>query len=132
MSEENIEIVQRAFDAFHSGDADRSEALALATIDPNVVYSPVEDGPSHGLNAIRDQFERWESSWEELAETAEEFIDAGDRVVVTALYRGRGQGSGVPIEARFYAVYTLRDGRVVRVDEFTDRAEAFEAAGQSE
>ena len=53
-------------------------------------------------------------------------------MVVTALYRGRGQGSGVPIEARFYAVYTLRDGRVVRVDEFTDRAEALEAAGLSE
>jgi ketosteroid isomerase-like protein len=130
MSQENVEIVQRAFDAFHSGNTDRAEALA--TIDPNVVYSPVEDGPSHGLHAIRDQFKRWESSWEELVETAEEFIDAGDRVVVTALYRGRGQGSGVPIEARFYAVYTLRDGRVVRVDEFTDRAEALEAAGLSE
>jgi len=130
MSEENVKIVQRAFDVFHSGDADRAEALA--TIDPNVVYTPVEDGPSSGLSAIRDQFKRWESSWEELVETAEELIDAGDRVVVTALYRGRGQGSGVPVEARFYAVYTLRDGRVVRVDEFTDRAEALEAAGLSE
>ena len=130
MSQENVEIVQRAFDAFHSRDTDRAEALA--TIDPNVVYSPVEDGPSYGLNAIRDQFKRWESSWEGLVETAEEFIDAGDRVVVTALYRGRGRGSGVPIEARFYAVYTLRDSRVVRVDEFTDRAEALEAAGLSE
>ncbi len=57
MSEENVEIVQRAFDAFHSGAADRAEALA--TIDPNVVYTPVEDGPSYGLNAIRGQFERW-------------------------------------------------------------------------
>jgi ketosteroid isomerase-like protein len=97
MSHENVEIVHRAFDAFHNGDADRAEALA--TIDPDAVYFPVEDGPSSGLNAIRDQIKRWESSWEELVETAEEFIDAGDRVVVTALYRGRGQGSGVPIEA---------------------------------
>ena len=130
MSQESVEIVHRAFVVFHNGDADRAEASA--TIDPNVIYNPVEDGPSSGLNAIRDQFERWESSWEELVETAEEFIDAGDRVVVKALYRGRGRGSGVPIEARFYAVYTLRDGRVVRVDEFTDRAEALEAAGLSE
>jgi hypothetical protein len=42
MSQEYVEIVQRAFDAFHSEDTDRAEALA--TIDPNVVYSPVEDG----------------------------------------------------------------------------------------
>ena len=130
MSQESVEIVHRAFVVFHNGDADRAEASA--TIDPNVIYNPVEDGPSSGLNAIRDQFERWESSWEELVETAEEFIDAGDRVVVKALYRGRGRGSGVPIEARFYAVHTLRDGRVVRVDEFTDRTEALEAAGLSE
>ena len=92
MSHENVEIVHRAFDAFHGRDADRAEALA--TIDPNVVYNPVEDGPSNGLNAIRAQFKRWESSWEELVETAEEFIDAGDRVVVTALYRAAVREAG--------------------------------------
>ena len=49
--------------------------------------------------------------------TTEEFIDAGDRVLVTAHHRGRGRGSGIEVDTRLYSVYTLRDGKVVRVDE---------------
>src|SRR5262245_33516133 len=63
---------------------------------------------------------------------AEGFIDGGGRAVVTAHVRGRGRASGVTVETRFYEVYTLRDDKVVRVDEFTDRAEALEVAGLSE
>ena len=53
-------------------------------------------------------------------------------MVVTARHRGRGRESGVAVDARFYEVYTLRDGKIVRVDEFVERAEALEAAGLSE
>jgi ketosteroid isomerase-like protein len=70
--------------------------------------------------------------WEELEMTAEEFIDGGDRVVVSGYFRGRGRGSGVEVDTRFYEVYTLRDGKIVRLDEFTGRADALEAAGLSE
>jgi ketosteroid isomerase-like protein len=48
------------------------------------------------------------------------------------LFRGRGRGSGVEVEARFYEVYTVRDGRTVRWEEFSDRAEALKAAGLRE
>jgi len=51
---------------------------------------------------------------------------------VTVRWRARGHGSGVEIDALFYEIYTLRDGRIVRMDEFTDRSEALEAAGLSE
>jgi ketosteroid isomerase-like protein len=53
-------------------------------------------------------------------------------VVVTARHRGRGRESGVTVDARFYVVYRLRDGKVIRADEFSGRAEALEAAGLSE
>jgi ketosteroid isomerase-like protein len=91
--------------------------------------SPVEEGPSHGLDAIRDNIEHWKSAWEELEVTAEEFIDAGDRVLVTVHHRGRGRESGIEVDARFYEVYAVSDGKVVRVDEYAQRAEALEAAG---
>ena len=61
-----------------------------------------------------------------------EFVDAGDRVVVATLIRGRGRGSGVEVEARFYNVYTVRGGKVVRMDEFTTRTEALEALDPSD
>ena len=62
----------------------------------------------------------------------EEFVDRGDRVVVTVRLQGRGRGSGVEVDARFYDVYTLRDGLIVRMDQFTERTQALEAVGRAE
>jgi ketosteroid isomerase-like protein len=130
MSEENVEIVRRAFAYEVSGVGDRAEAEAV--FDPNVVMNPSDERPSYGFDAMRSNMERWTSAFDDLEVTAEEFIDAGDRVLVTAYHRGRGRASGVEVDTRFYELYTLRDRKVVRVDEFTDRPEALEAAGLSE
>jgi ketosteroid isomerase-like protein len=130
MSQENIEIVRRAFAYEVYGVGDRAEAEAIFY--PNVVMNPCDEGPSYGLDAMRSDMERWASAWDELEVTAEEFIDAGDRVLVTAYHRGRGRRSGLEVDTRFYAVYTLHDEKVVRVDEFRDRPEALEAAGLRE
>jgi ketosteroid isomerase-like protein len=127
MSARNVEIVRRAFAFGVQGHGDPAEALA--DFDPDVELTSVEAGPSRGRDAVRENFERWTSAWEEPEATAEEIIDAGDRVVVVAYFRARGRGSGVEVDARFYDVYTLRDGKIVRVDEFSDRAEALAAAG---
>jgi ketosteroid isomerase-like protein len=130
MSQENVEVVRRAFAYEVYGVGDRAEAEAI--FDPNVVMNPTDERPSYGFDAMRSDMERWASAFDELELTAEEFIDAGDRVLVTAYHRGRGRGSGVEVDTRFYELYTLRDGKVVRVDEFTDRPEALEASGLSE
>jgi ketosteroid isomerase-like protein len=94
--------------------------------------NPVEEEPSHGRTAIRDNFHRFASAWDHLQVSAEQFIDAGDRVFVAAHFRGRGRASGITVETRLYEVYTLCNHKVVRVDEFTDRDEALEAAGLRE
>ena len=130
MSEETVEIVRRAFAYEVYGVGDRAEAEAI--FDPNFVMNVTEEGPSYGLDAMQSKWERWTSAWDELKVTMEEIIDAGDQVVVVAYHQGRGRGSGLEVGNRFYELYTLRDGMVVRVDEFTDRAEALEAAGLRE
>ena len=130
MSQENVEVVRRAFAYEIYGLGDRAEAEAI--FDPNFVMNPTEEGPSYGLDAIRDNFEHWKGAWEELEVTAEEFIDAGDRVLVTEHHSGRGRGSGIEVDTRLYSVYTLRDGKVVRADEYIERGEALEAAGLRE
>ncbi len=129
MSQENVEIVRWAFAYEMYGHGDRAEAATYFASD--FVMNPIEEGPSYGLDSIRDNFEQWASAWEDLEVTAEEFLDAGDRVVVTARHRGRGRGSGVTVDARFYEVYTLRDGKVIRADEYAERTEALRAAGLS-
>jgi ketosteroid isomerase-like protein len=94
--------------------------------------NPIDEGPSHGPDAMRYDFERWTSAFEDLRVTVEEIIDAGDQVVVVAHHQGRGRASGVEVDTRFYEVYTLREGKVSRVDEYIERADALEAAGLRE
>ena len=127
MSEENVDVARRAFEFEIYG---RGEAAAI--FDPNVVMNPVEEEAYHGLDAIRANFEQWSSAWDALEVTAEEVVDGGDRVLICAHHKGRGRGSGIEIDARFYEVYTLHRGKVVRVDEFAERAEALKAIGLSE
>jgi uncharacterized protein len=128
MSQENVEIVRRSFDAYRRGDLD----AALADANSQIVWNPAEEAPMSGLDAVRDYLARWEGEWEELDTTPEKFIDAGDRVVAIVHFRGRGRRSGVEVDARSYAVYTLRDGRMIDMEEFTNRSEALEAAGLPE
>ena len=130
MSEENIEVVRKAIAYEYHGVGDRAEAEAI--FDPDVVMNPIhviDEEPSYGPGAMRDDWERWASAFEELNVTFEEIIDAGDQVLVVAHHQGRGRASGVEVDARFYEVYTLRGGKVSRVDEYAEREEALEAAG---
>jgi ketosteroid isomerase-like protein len=134
MSEENVGIVLGAIAYEYYGVGDRAEAEAI--FDPQVVLNPQNEGldeePSYGPDAMRDDWERWASAFEDLTVTFEEFIDAGHQVLVVAHHQGRGRDSGVPVDARYYELYTLRGGKVLRVDEFADRGQALEAAGLSE
>jgi ketosteroid isomerase-like protein len=128
MSEENVERTRAAFESYLRGDYD----AALAGLDPGVVYKPAQEAAVQGRDAVRASWERWEADWDEVEMTSEEIIDAGDHIFHAIHFRGRGRGSGVHVEARFFQVYTVnRDGVTVRWEEFTDRADALEAAGLS-
>ena len=124
MSQETVEIVRR----FLIADVD--EAMTFA--DPDIVWNPIEELPTQGHDAVRASLARWKAEWDDYAVLPEEFVDSGDRVVVTVCLRGRGRGSGVQIDARFHDVYTLRDGKIVRMDQFAERHEALEAVGLAE
>ena len=61
--------------------------------------------------------------------TGNEFIDAGDRVVVRIKQRARGHASGLPVEGEFWFVYTMADGKWIRLDMFDGKDQAMKAAG---
>jgi ketosteroid isomerase-like protein len=81
---------------------------------------------------VRKNQERWSEAWKDSETTVDEVIGVGDRVFVAARFRGRGRASGAEVQGRHFEVYTLRNGKVLRVDEYADREEALEAAGLSE
>lgn len=127
MSTANVELVRRFFDTYRRGDHEGS----LACLDPEVVYEVTQEAPARGRGAVRAIWERWESAFGELETIPEEFIDAGEHVVVAVRYSARGRGSGAEIDQRSYDVCTVRDGFVVRKREFAERADALRAVGLS-
>jgi ketosteroid isomerase-like protein len=121
MSQKNVEVVRK----FLLLEVD--EALAYA--DPDIVWNPAEESAAQGHDAVRAILVRWKGEWEEYGLLPEQFEQVGDRVVAAVRVRGRGRGSGVEVDARFYDVFTLREGKIVRMDQFTQRSEALAAAG---
>jgi len=125
MSEANVAVVRRLFEGYRRGDF----GAAAACLAADVVYEVGQELPARGREAVRAMWERWDSTWHELETVPEEFIDAGQHVLVTVHYSARGRGSGIKYEERLFDVYTFSDGQCIRKQEFRERAEAVEAAG---
>ena len=130
MSRENVELVREVFAAYERG---RDVAtIASEYMAEDVVWNPADEAAQQGIDGVAAYMRRWESEWEELRTVAEEFIDVGDKVLVTTHFSGRGRASGIEVDARLHEVYEVRGGKIVRMDEFTDRADALEAVGLRE
>jgi ketosteroid isomerase-like protein len=130
MSRENVEIVREVNSAFERGDL----SGALAAADPELVtYRATPDGRTfHGREGFLDAMSDWVENFAEYGFTAEDYRDAGDRVLVRFRQWGRGEASAVDVEGYFWVVYTLADGRITRLDIFNAEDRAREAAGLRE
>jgi ketosteroid isomerase-like protein len=131
MSDENLEVVRASWDAWSRGDM----GALFDFYDPEVVWdmthSYVPDmGLFHGHEGIRDFFRQWRTFFAEYYAEPEEFVGAGDSVIVRVRQGGRGRSSTVNVEMpAYWQVYTLRDGRAVRVEIYREEEDARAAAG---
>jgi ketosteroid isomerase-like protein len=144
MSQENVEIVQRAFEIFNRyGETDLSwderekafDAFAkLATPDFEYVEPPEWPGAGvhRGLDQYRHVLEGFFEALSQMTAEVEETFDAGDRVVVFVRWRARGTSSGVALEMKPGQVFTLRAGKLAKQEIYLNRNAALEAAGLSE
>ena len=132
MSQENVEIVRRMYDAFYAGDVDR----ALSHFQPNVLVDASKARPDisigNGRGHVNALVSRWVAAWDEWREEIEEIRDLGSRILVLSVQRGRGKGSGVEVEARYAMLYDLDGGEITSMRMYGKVAEALEAAGLSE
>ena len=131
MSQENVETVRRFYDAYERGDLDS----AFTAFDPEVEaydHDIPESREYRGFAGLLRWQADWEASWASWRWEAEDFIDAGERVVAVLRVHAKGRESGVEVERVDGAVWTLREGKCVRHDYYGSRAEALEAAGLSE
>jgi ketosteroid isomerase-like protein len=89
----------------------------------------MDAGEYRGHEGFRRWLEDWSSAWSEFSMEPEEFIDAGDRVVVVIRMRATGRGSGVQVERQDAIVFEVRDGMTARVDYYNNREQALKAVG---
>jgi ketosteroid isomerase-like protein len=132
MSQENVEIVRRAVEAFNEGGL---EAAGELVADDLEFHEPPEQ-PAPRVARGRDEVLKmagdFESAWAEHRTEPQEIRAVGDdKVLLLSVEHFRGR-DGVEVSAPFGAVFTLRDAKIVRYQAFWDRQKALEAAGLSE
>jgi ketosteroid isomerase-like protein len=130
MSQENLEIVRRLNEVYN----ERSFAENPDLIDPDIVWDMsrmnIPDSAAHtGPLGLREFVDSWTESFSSEQIEAEEMVDAGDQVLVTVHHSGRGKTSGIEVDQRFAMVWTLRDGRAVRMEMYPTREDALAAFG---
>ena len=140
MSQENVEFLEGLIAGAEAMDKqallDALPELIAQTCDPEIEW--VEDPRRadrrvyRGHEGVRESWERWLENFEEWGFEVERMLDCGDKVLVYVREEGRGSLSGGTISQRNYMVFTFRDGKVARYEEFYEEQDALEAAGLRE
>jgi ketosteroid isomerase-like protein len=134
MSQENVEIVRSALDAFARGGLDAAAEYWTDDIDHRSIPGAIDDrGPMHGKAAVRAYYQDWLDTFDNTWTEPVELIDAGEDQVVSVLRMGgRAKQSGIETNLTYAVLNTIRDGRIARGREYATREEALKAAGLSE
>jgi ketosteroid isomerase-like protein len=133
MSKENVDIVRRAYERFLATGTPAVEMFHSDFVwDMSKFRGWPEQQMYPGLEGTRQFLSDWLASWDEWQLELEELHDAGDRVVAVMRQRGRSKVTGVVTEMHFAQVWTLREGKQVRMEMYADPHEALEAAGLAE
>jgi uncharacterized protein len=130
MSQLNIDILNRVFEAFNSGDMER--ILALTHRDFEAAVPPelsAEPDTYRGHEGLRRYFETFQEAMDEIRFEPEQFWDHGEMVVVSARVTAKGRQTAIPVEQQLALLCTIRDGKALRVRAYAALSEALEAAG---
>jgi ketosteroid isomerase-like protein len=131
MSDENVEVVRRVLRCFATGDMDGAFAdiHPQATLDWSNSNAP-DRGVYVGYDAWRDfMLARDEALAERRFESVELLAPTEDTVVLIGRVQERGRASGIEVESRGAAVWTLSEGKVVRFEIYQSSADALRAVG---
>jgi ketosteroid isomerase-like protein len=126
VTEENVAVVRRGYE--------RYLATGVIRAHPDLVWDVSRLGwPDQqiyaGVEGAMQFNAEWAAAWDDWELEVEDYLDAGERVVVIINQRGRSKATGVPVDMRFAQVWTLRDLQAIRMQMYADVDEALEAVG---
>jgi uncharacterized protein len=129
LAESNLERMRLGYEAFGRGDVQ----AVFELLDPGIELHDRAELPDaqtyHGreglVQSVRESFELFE----DFRFIPEQYYETDEHVVVVLRMEGRGKTSGVPVEDRIAHLWTMRDGRAVMLQAYSDPGEALEKAG---
>ena len=132
MSQENVALVRGIYDAFAAGDV----PAVLGAMSPDIVWNEAENfpyadgnpyrGPEAVLNGV---FARCIGEWDGFAVVPEEFLDAGDTVVVLGRYRGTYKATGKAMDPQLAHVWRIADGKAAQFQQYADTLQVARVTG---
>jgi ketosteroid isomerase-like protein len=133
MPRDKVDVALRAMDAYNRRAVDLLPELATPDFEwhPGLVRA-LDGGGYRGREGVERFYADTAENWEELQAVAEESRDLGDRVLLLGRLKGRGKGSGAPVEQPYVSIMDFRGDRIWRIRVYLDRAEGLSAAGLSE
>ena len=134
MPQDNVDRVRSLYEAFARGDV----PAILGGMDPQIEWNEAENfiyadkNPYIGPQAILEGvFMRIGGEWSTFTAVPEEILGSGETVVALGRYRGTFKATGGRVDAQFVHVWRLRDGKIVRFQQYTDTAQVRDAVSQS-
>jgi ketosteroid isomerase-like protein len=124
------ELAAEALEALTGRDLGRLAVL----VDPEFEFhfAMIEGEPYRGVEGIGEYFDSVDSTWDDFRFELEEFHDLGDQSASVSRVRGTARASGVPLDERVAHIWTWRDEKILRVERYSDPAQAFRAVGLRE
>ena len=132
MSHENVALVKGIYEAFGAGDV----PAVLGAMSGDIVWNEAENFPLADRNPyvgpqaiLEGVFARLGSDWEGFAVDPQDYLDAGDSVVVLGRYRGTCRATGKPVDAQLVHVWRIEDGKAKAFQQLTDTLQFARATG---
>ena len=132
MPEDAVGRVRESLEAFADGGVDA--VLPYLHSDFELVVSPetaLEPGSYRGGEGLRRYFGSYDEAMGDVHSVPQHLEGSGERVLADMVFRATGSGSGIEVELRVWLVFTLRDAKIHRIEDFPDRDSAAVAAGLS-
>jgi ketosteroid isomerase-like protein len=120
----NLDIVRRSYDAFARHDLEG----VMADMHPEIVWHQAQGLPHGGTYRGLDEVKRNifdpldEEWWDEFTADPDEFLDAGENVIVVGRYRGAAKATGKQLDVPFVHIWTLDGGTAIRFRQYLDTA----------
>jgi ketosteroid isomerase-like protein len=126
---EHERLIRQGYEAWNRGDWESMEQVLAPHFEVDATDRVLNPDRYQGIEGFRRLAGEMAEVWDTWEIEPLEFVDRGELMFVAHRVRARGKGSGVEVEQTYWSVWTVRDGKGVKLSLFVERDRALAAAG---